>query len=42
MGIRIARQVSLTKTGHPLDALVPQSLSNLLAEQAIFLLERGR
>ena len=41
MGIRIARQVSLTKTGHPLGALVPRPLSNILAEQAIFLLERG-
>ncbi len=40
MGITIARAAPLTKTGAPMGNHVPRSLTNLFAEQAIFLLTR--
>lgn len=41
MGIKITRQISLTKTGQKIGPWMPQALSNLMAEQAVFLLSRA-
>jgi methionine biosynthesis protein MetW len=42
VGARVERSFALSPNGHPLGTKVPPPLHNLIAQQAVFLLTRGR